>query len=255
MHVPEPPALPVARRCVPAARCRRLHPSPCPPSLPAQAYISQMVFLLAPLLVSGLALALLRTPLPPRFWPTLLLMLAGAGMVAGGKAVAAAQAASAAAAGGGGSAQAPPPPGPGSSAGGGLLGLTAVSAPGLQLGLLAWRGAPVLSLDEAAGVGLSLLSALSLAAFMLTLQVGGGGGWGWAGSPARSALRHSWLPLNALTWLLSMHYELPTIFWQTPCFRTRRERPPLLATPCTHPGQLFAPRLLPSPGRRWRAAR
>lgn len=33
-----------------------------------QAYISQMVFLLAPLLVSWLALVLLRTPLPPKFW-------------------------------------------------------------------------------------------------------------------------------------------------------------------------------------------
>ena len=36
-----------------------------------------MVFLLAPLLVSTLALAALRTPLPPKFWPTLLLMLLG----------------------------------------------------------------------------------------------------------------------------------------------------------------------------------
>ncbi|KAL4434092.1 hypothetical protein ABPG75_000533 [Micractinium tetrahymenae] len=54
------------------------------------AYLSQMVFLLAPVIVALLARALFRQPLPPGMWPALLLMLLGCGMVIGSKAEAAA---------------------------------------------------------------------------------------------------------------------------------------------------------------------
>ncbi|GAB4817872.1 hypothetical protein N2152v2_004918 [Parachlorella kessleri] len=123
-----------------------------------QAYISQMVFLLAPLLVSFLALALLRTPLPPFFWPTLVLMLLGSAMVVGGKAEAAAGAA---------------------ASGRNGLGfskpwqLHVVKVPGSRWGVLMAGENGVASLDDAIGIGLSLLSAFSLAIFMLTIQVCG----------------------------------------------------------------------------------
>ncbi|KAL4446795.1 hypothetical protein ABPG77_008039 [Micractinium sp. CCAP 211/92] len=54
------------------------------------AYLSQMVFLLAPVIVALLARALFRQPLPPGLWPALFLMLLGCGMVIGSKAAAAA---------------------------------------------------------------------------------------------------------------------------------------------------------------------
>ncbi|KAL4420547.1 hypothetical protein ABPG75_010203 [Micractinium tetrahymenae] len=51
-----------------------------------QAYLSQMVFMLSPLLVALLARLLLRSPVPKGLWPALLLMLLGAGMVIASKA-------------------------------------------------------------------------------------------------------------------------------------------------------------------------
>eukprot|EP00887_Chlorella_sp_A99_P002161 scaffold21.g2161.t1 len=50
------------------------------------AYMSQMLFLLAPLMVALMARLLFKSPLPPGLWTSLALMLLGSGMVIGSKA-------------------------------------------------------------------------------------------------------------------------------------------------------------------------
>lgn len=117
-----------------------------------QAYLSQMVFLLAPLLVALMARALLSSPLPPGLFPALLFMLLGAGMVIVSKAIG----------GGGGGGQSP-----GHGAGWLLawapLGQSVGPAgfPGLG-GELTWR--------DGVGLSLAFVGTLALAFFMLLVQ-------------------------------------------------------------------------------------
>lgn len=103
------------------------------------AYMSQMVFLLAPLMVAMIARLLFSQPLPRGLWTALASMLTGAVLVVGGKA---------AREGGSNAALGWSPA---------ALGATLRSVPGL-------------SVSDAIGLTLALGAALSLAAFMLVVQ-------------------------------------------------------------------------------------
>ena len=167
------------------------------------AWLSQMVFLLAPLMVALMARALFRSPLPAGLWPALALMLLGCTLVIGSKAMAmsgsgddgggsdADMAAMAAASlgawpvstavsssnGGGGSSVI------GGGGGGGASGPLGWSSPGfLELHRHHPEPRPAPSggfgLSDVLGILLSLLGAFALASFMILAQVGAVGGTG-----------------------------------------------------------------------------
>lgn len=125
-----------------------------------QAYLSQMVFMLAPLLVALLARAMFRSPLPPGLWPAMAFMLLGASAVIASKTHA----------------------GSGDSSNGAavnswiqawsplpqqhtvlpMMDTLSLTLGGRQSGGLTWR--------DAVGLGLAFAGALALAVFMLLVQ-------------------------------------------------------------------------------------
>ena len=182
-----------------------------------------MVFLLSPVFVALLALAIFRDELPAGLWPALTLMLAGAGIVVYAKATAAAHGTAAATWVGVMAWGAPQSSLPfaatataAAAAAGGAAGAEQGGGPGLLAVLLGLVGpgggghAPALTWRDGLGLFLSLLSALALASFMLLMQVGG-----WDG-PGAAATRCTSHPPPARCWCPCRGRALPPLACRGP---------------------------------------